>query len=165
MKESDRAELLAVVRQRTGRVGVTVEDVEREVLAALPDDFVFRYELLWLRCFAAAVGGRPGGALPAQVAKARRVVRTSTGQTETRGGAHGGKLAGAAEKTTVANDAALAFKASVDRRLRKIARDMRAWLGGDDARAGVRVCTRCRRFGEDTWTFCPYDGQPMEEKN
>lgn len=166
MREAERAEVLALVRQRLGRTDVSPEDVEREVMRALPDDFVYRYELLWLRVFTSAVGGRPGGTPPVTVAKARRVVRTSTGQTETRGGASGGKkLAGASERTVVANDEALAFKAKVDRKLRAISRDMRVWLGDGGAKAGVRRCSRCRKFGEDTWTFCPWDGQPMEEVN
>ena len=93
------------------------------------------------------------------------MVRTSSGQTETRGGAHAGKkLVGASEKTIVTNDRALEQLRKIDRRLRTLAKDMAVFLGAKEHMATVvRRCSVCKRFGEVEWVYCPWDGKPMEE--
>lgn len=143
--------------------------VEREVLAALPDEFLHRYEMVWLRAFGAALGGRSshGEVEPNVVASTAAVIRTSTGQTATRGGAASGKkLAGASEKNIVSSEAALKFKRKVDAELRKVNRMMKAWLTapGEVGASLGRRCTVCKRFGDDGWIYCPWDKGPMEER-
>ena len=134
-----------------------------DLTALLPEDFVFRYELLCMRVFGRAVLSRGGSGDRVVVHGARRVTRVSTGQTETRGGA---RRNGVVHTDGVeVNDAALRMKRRIDRKLRLLARDMKAWMGDDNARAGVRRCSRCNRYAEDTWTFCPWDGAPTEEMN
>jgi hypothetical protein len=143
-----------------------VLNVEREVLAALPSDFLHRYEQVWLQAFGAALGGR-GSAAVNPVASTSRVVRMTTGQTETRGGAKSGKkLAGASDKNIVSSERALEFKRSLDADLRKVNRRMRVWLSkpGDKESMGRR-CSVCKRFGDDEWVYCPRDGKPMEERD
>jgi hypothetical protein len=152
MREDLRAELMKALRG----TGVDPFQLMVQVLDAMPEDFVFLYELLWLDAF-----GRQRGGVDNQIAAARRVTRTSTSQTETRGPAKprtGPKLV-----DPMGNEAALLFKRRVDRKLRALARDIRAWLDHDTVRAGIRRCTKCRRYAEDTWTHCPWDGAPTEE--
>jgi hypothetical protein len=96
------------------------------------------------------------------------VVRTTTGQTETRGGAKAGKkLAGAAERSVISSEAALRFKQKMDAEIRKINRTMKAWLTDEAARVGTSVgrrCSACKRFGDESWAWCPYCRAPMEER-
>jgi len=55
----------------------------------------------------------------------------------------------------------MAVKARVDRKLRALAREIEAELAGG-SKGDVRKCTRCGRFGEDNWNWCPWDGAAME---
>jgi hypothetical protein len=144
-------------------------EVDREVLLALPEDFLFRYEQVWLKAYGASVGGRSSGGViePNVVSSTKRVTRTSTSQTETRGGAHSGKkLAGSAERRVVADEMALKFKRKIDAELRKLNRAMRGYLsrGGEVGGSVGRRCSMCKRFGEDEWVYCPWDGKAMEER-
>jgi hypothetical protein len=167
MKEEERYKLISALR--TSGLGLDAFAVSVEVLKYLPESFVLQYELLWLRAYGAAGGAGERRADPdAAVVGTRRVTRTSTGQTETRGGAHAGHRApGVGTKVTVRDEVALRAKQRVDRKLRALAREMSAASGGGVERAGVRRCTRpaCRRWAEESWTHCPWDGAPTEEVN
>jgi hypothetical protein len=141
--------------------GVVRDGVELEVLRALPGDFIFLYEQLFARCFSASGGGASG---EVGVVGARRVTRVSTSQTETRGPAKRGFKG---QPSDVLRDVrALAFKARIDRDLRKLSRRMRNWIeegGSGKAHNSVRRCTRCRKYADELWSFCPFDGAPTEE--
>lgn len=130
--------------------------VEGEVLRELPQALVSAYEELLARS-----RSRPLPHDVGVVAKTRRVVRISTSQRETRGGAKGSRKAGPSDP--IRDPAALVFKGKVDRKLRKLAREMRVWLDGGVAHNSVRRCTRCRRFADETWLYCPHDGARTEE--
>jgi hypothetical protein len=145
------------------RVVIAGVELEREFTRVLPSGFVTAYLALHLKALGIS---QSSGASDVGVAQAKASgPRTSTSQTETRGGAKPGKkLAGAAGKQVIKNAAALAHKAKVDRKLRSITREVWVWMREDTtARSSVRRCTRCKKYGEDTWSFCPYDGQAMEE--
>jgi len=91
-------------------------------------------------------------------------VRGRTGEWGVRKGGARTKGTSAAVGGVIADEAALAFKASVDRRLRKLTREIEVWLSdralGKKQTVGAAAgkCSRCRRFAEDGWKFCPYDG-------
>lgn len=130
-----------------------------ELLRLLPSDFVTQYEALFLRAFAASNGSRSD----VGVVGAKRITRVSTNQVETRGGAKS-KRAGSSEKNIIHDQRALGFKAKVDRKLRKLSRDIRQWMEAENmTHTSVRRCTRCRKYADDTWSFCPFDGAPTEE--
>jgi hypothetical protein len=153
---------MKVVRSEGLTIGIS--ELDREVWERMPERFRFLYEILWLRAFGPSIGGRAGGAEPNPVVSTRRVVRTSTNQTETRGGAHSGhKLQGASDKDTISSEAALKKLRNVDRRLRTLAREMAVFLGGEQTRATMRRCSRCKRYGDVEWLYCPNDAAPMEE--
>lgn len=158
-----RAELARQIYAEGMTIGIP--ELEREVWERMPERFRFLYELLWLRAFGRSVGGAAGSTDGNTVSGTKRVTRTSTGQTETRGGAHAGKrLAGASEKTVVSNDRALEQLRKIDRRLRTLAKDMAVFLGAKEHMAmTVRRCSSCKRFGEAEWLYCPWDARPMEE--
>jgi hypothetical protein len=161
--ESQRGQIMRLVSSEGWHIGIP--DIEREVWNRLPERFRFLYEIMWLRAFGPSIGGRySNGSDPNVVASTKRVVRVSTNQTETRGGASSGKkLAGASTKDTISSDRALEQLRKVDRRLRTLARDMAMYIGGDEARGSVRRCSRCKRYGDGDWLYCPRDAAPMEE--
>jgi hypothetical protein len=128
--------------------------------SALPPDLEEVYRELSSRALV-----QPGAAYvgdPIEKAKGRMVTRVSTGQTETRGGAKGSRKSGGS-KDFIRSERAFNEKARIDRKLRKIAREIRAWLRDSaESRDDVRRCTTCRKFGEPEWLYCPKDGKPME---
>jgi hypothetical protein len=141
-----------------GLMGV---DVAREVLRLLPSGFLREYEGLCLRAFS-PLNGVSQGSPDAAVAAARPTrARTSTGQTETRGGAHNHKRQGLSTRGVIKSEAAVMLKRRIDRKLRQLARDIRA--EEDQPRNEMRRCTRCRTFAEGDWLYCPRDGAPTEQ--
>jgi hypothetical protein len=146
-------------------LGLSASELGDEVLRSMPEKFVFAYELLWLSAFGRSVGGRSSGGVvePNVVSKARRVTRVSTNQTETRGGAKAGGMQGLSDRDVISNEIALEKKRRIDRKLRALARDIRSFISRETDRAGNRRCSSCKRFGDDEWVYCPWDGRPMEE--
>lgn len=132
-----------------------------DAVRTLPTDFVSVYESLFLASLRTDRGGS-SDAGEVGVAGARRVTRVSTNQVETRGGSKGSRKSGGSADL-VRSQRMLEFKGRVDRRLRKIARDIKAEMR--DAQGDselLRRCTVCRTFGESGWLYCPKDGKPME---
>lgn len=135
--------------------------VEVEILRLLPGGFVSAYEEICLRAFAVLRGTTSGdtsvGVSPGKAVRAR----VSTGQVETRSGAHNRKRQGLSQRGVVSDERALRLKARMDRKLRALAREMR---GVDEGvRNELRRCTRCRTFAEGDWNYCPRDGAPTEQ--
>jgi hypothetical protein len=158
------------VKTEAQRRGMSALDVGQEILRVLPSAFVLRYELIWLQAFGPSVGGssrvaRDPDAATATVPSGARV-RTSTGQKDARGGASTtGRRQGANTRAVVADDRAVAAKARVDRALRKLAREMGEFLGGESKDRSVRRCggVKCKRWADTTWNYCPACGAPTEE--
>lgn len=146
------------------RAGLSDKAVAAEVLLLLPTDFLNEYESLWLRTWGAP--GMSGGVrIGDENAESPAALkwRTSSGQVETRGTASK-KGAGSTVKGLGVKDMrAAATKDWADRKLRKLARDIRLRLSDEEGR--VRRCagSRCRRLAEDTWAYCPTCGAPTEE--
>lgn len=86
--------------------------------------------------------------------------RTSSSQTETRGLAHSSGKKGSSGGPNVKSSRLLALKSRVDRQLRKIARQIIADMEG--GKTAPRKCSRCGKYGEDTWVWCPWDGGAMQ---
>lgn len=156
--------LLTDVGLSLADAGVTVRSVAAEVLLMLPSDFTEQYELLWLRCHAGSLG--EAREEPNQVARSRQVdVRLSSNSSTTMRPAGVGKKKGAGRTPGVRDERALATKQRIDRKLRKIGREIRIMVDEQYEGSGIRRCTRpsCRKYAEAEWTFCPYDGSPTEE--
>jgi hypothetical protein len=150
------------------RGGLSDQAVAAEVLLLLPADFLDQYEALFLEAWKAPGMGEVGGVRrdpDAAVAPGKGVKwRVTSGQTETRGGATGKGGGGPASGLSPRNLRAQGTKEWVDRKLRKLARDIRTRMS-DDEGPGVRRCTgpRCRKLAEDTWNWCPFCGAPTED--
>ena len=153
--EEERRERVFVARGASARV-VRVDEEK----ALLPPDLERAYGALCSEALVQPAAAYVGD--PIEKAKGRMVTRTSTGQTETRGGAKGSRKSGGS-KDFIRSEAAFNFKSKVDRKLRKLAREIKVWLQDSPGeRDDVRRCTVCRKFGEPEWLYCPRDGKPME---
>ena len=135
--------------------------VKAEVIRVLPQGFLAVYEDLVLRS-SPSLRGASGASAEVGVASGKALrTRTSTGQTETRSGAHNRKRQGLSQRSVLGDERALVLRRRIDRKLRALAREIR---GEDEGiRNELRRCTRCRTFAEGDWLYCPRDGAPTEQ--
>lgn len=124
----------------------------------LPSDLEENYELLWAMALRAPQAVSSGD--PVQKARGLPVTRLSTSQTETRGGAKGSRKSGKSADL-IRSEAAFVFKGRMDRKLRKLSREIKAWMEGSESTVEVRRCSVCRQYGDSEWLYCPKDGKPM----
>lgn len=90
--------------------------------------------------------------------------RTSSSQVETRGLAKMAKSPVPRGGADVKSSRLMAVKARVDRKLRGLAREIEKELEGG-GKGDVRKCTRCGKYAEDTWNYCPWDGAPTQSED
>jgi hypothetical protein len=90
--------------------------------------------------------------------------RTSTGQSEAMSGTGAKRAVNVSQGGVVKSERWLALKGRVDRKLRKVAREiMEEMQGGTGRLKTVRRCVGCKKYGESDWSWCPFDGKRMEE--
>jgi hypothetical protein len=141
---------------------INLDSVDRDVLGAFPEGFIFKYELLWLTAFGRSVTGLQRSETVGR-SGAKRITRVSTSQVETRGGARKGKGSGKGG-VDISDESALVMKGRVDRKLRAIARDIENFMNGQGRDVYGRRCAgKCKRFGDGQWSYCPNCGGRMEE--
>lgn len=131
-----------------------------DLLRQLPESFATSYLALLGLCYNDLPSGR---SVENPVGGKGRIVRVSTGQTETRGPAKsGGRIYPVS--SPIRSDSALREMRKINMRLRRIARDIDGFLAGDDVvRSGKRRCSRCNAYADAAWVYCPRDGAPTEE--
>lgn len=145
--------------------GLSERAVAAEVLLLLPSEFLDLYEELYLRVWGApGMSGLHVGDPNAEKPTAVKW-RVKSSQVETRGAANK-KGGGSTAKGLGVKDArAQATKEWVDRKLRKLGRELRMRMSSDDAgMSAMRRCTgaRCRRLADSEWNYCPACGAPTE---
>jgi len=130
--------------------------VAAEVLLLLPEDFVRAYESLYTEVVGLKRDVNPDTAR----AKAKYEVRVSTGQQPTMHSVGGAGGSGFGPRSPVSSDEAQSLKARVDRKLRKITREL---TRGE--RAMPRRCTgkNCRKWADPDWAWCPYCRSQTED--
>ena len=157
--EDARAEGYAQGRNEN-RVRLTLMSDE---LRMLPSVLVDAYAEL---CVAALSDGMEGSRREeVRVPPKTRGWRTSSGQTETRGLAKTSSQRDGRGGPTVKSVRLMALKGSVDRKLRKIARQIEIDMAGNGTTESPRKCSRCGKYGEDNWTWCPWDGAAMQSED
>lgn len=147
------------------RGGLSEQSVAAEVLLLLPEAFLTEYETLYLEVWSGLSGGVRIGDVDAENPQPLKW-RTATSQTETRGTASfKSKGLGTSKGLGVKSTRAEATKDWADRKLRKLAREIRLRMNDEDST--LRRCTgvKCRRLAEDTWNYCPACGAPTMEEN
>lgn len=157
-----------------GRRKIVIVDGEiaGAVLGFLPKKFVVCYEGLLDKAYGERrldASGSMGGDKGEGRVKARKTSgRTSSSSVDkTLAASGGGKDRNRAE-IAFKNERAVDFRRLVDRRLRRIARDIEEFFAGDDGelRSGKRRCNgRCRKIGDSDWIYCARCGGPMQEVN
>ena len=141
----------------------------------LPDLFTTMYEVLYARGLHDGTMGEShplsglGAELEIADGKPANQYRTSTSQVTSIGKKTGPKKSATKRvgKTarTMREERMWKYRQKVDKRLRKIAREIADVLDGKPERlAAARRCTgKCQRFGDDDWVFCARCGGPMRE--
>jgi hypothetical protein len=134
--------------------GLVGRDVDMEWVAHLPGEFRDRYEALWLRSRGQDRVKEPEN----QRVGARAVVRVKSSETATRPGA--APVKGQKKPSVYLDETAGAMKSMVDRKLRKLARQM----AGAEAEK-LRRCTgaKCRRWCDPDWIWCPWCGSATSD--
>lgn len=160
-------------RERGGRRGVGVGGEGDDLRRLVGERFATALEGVWtasLRYLRSTVRDENGG-LGSRVG--RNGFRAANGLTDRRlvmrgaRGPGGVGVGGGREGGLVVDEAALAFKQGIDRKLRKLTREMEWWLENRSSRREenpLRRCPKCRRFAEETWKFCAWDGARLEER-
>lgn len=135
--------------------GLSLQSVGAEVLLFLPRDFTDAYEDLWIRAHGTEVKGMQEG--KNERVRSRRIDgRVKSDGVESMAPAASAKKL--VERIPIGDEKALATKQRVDRKLRRIGREISR--GMLDTK---RRCTKCRKWSEPDWVFCPYDGASTEE--
>lgn len=140
----------------------------------LPEGFAGPYEALFAR--ALSDGGVDGsnhplngsaGVLDKAPGTPVGQYRVSSGES-TSIGKMGGPKTKQVGKTarTMKDERAFRVRVLIDKRLRKMGREIEAFLDGKKKwqNAGLRACAgRCKKFGDGEWVYCPWCGGPMRE--
>jgi hypothetical protein len=168
MKEGWNAALARVGVLGGVRGGLGGGEESGDLRRLVGERFATALEGVWLaslRYLRSSVPG-DGGGLHGRMG--RNGVKAATGLTDRRlrmRGARDGKGVSIGVGGVVQDEAALAFKSKVDRQLRKMTRDMEKWLAlrSSSQRDNVVTrCQKCKRYGDESWNYCPFDGQKME---
>jgi hypothetical protein len=157
----------------SGRRKLIVVDGEiaGAVLAFLPKKFVWFYEqLVDLGYGEKRVDGGSGRRRDdvGRSSGLKATGRLSSGHVDkTLTAATAGKTKNHAE-IQFKNEKAVDFRRLVDRRLRRLAREIEEFLveGSGKLRSGKRKCGgRCKKIGDPDWVYCPRCGGPMQEES
>jgi len=136
--------------------GVPHSQISMEVLYFLPEMFLKQYQAMFMQALKSD-GGED----------ARNKAQADTGEVgKATGGRTGGQGRRYKKSFVVLDERALELKTTIDKRLRAVARDIRASLAGEDVVNQRRQsqCTRCGTFLQSQWRYCPLDGaeQPAD---
>ena len=157
---------------RLASAGVSQSRIALEVLFLLPPDFVRAYENLFNRALKEpgleGVGNRDAGSQVKRVSRKSRL--SARGKTRIAEGA-GAKAQSKRHRDywIVRDERALKHKSLIDRRLRRMAREMFEQVEGVDQRLKPRPCDRCGTdlipYGElGMVAYCPACGHAVGRK-
>jgi hypothetical protein len=146
----------------------------------LPEAFMTAYEALHVRSFSDGSGSErhPLSGRAAEIERAdgkgKDLWRTSSGQVSSIGsrrvgGGGSGKTVGKTSKF-LGDERAWEFKRKIDKRLRRMAKEILAELDSRGSHAGGaerglhrRCAGKCGKLGDSDWLFCARCGSPMAE--
>ena len=163
--EKEVARLLSELHTESGvtrRMRVVSDEEVSRGREALPSSLREQYELLFCRAYGSDPAVSVGDSSVIRgVGKPQS--RVNSGSSEKVPGARtNGKKAGANTRSIVKDGRAYELKLRVDRRLRRLAREIRDELADEQRGRTIRVCTRCARIGEEEWGWCPHCGHEMK---
>ena len=93
--------------------------------------------------------------------------RVRSDEVETRGGAIQKKKLSASQKNVIKSQRAFNEKTKIDKRLRKIGKEIYDWLNKEKAQKPEywTRCSKCKKHTEDDWQYCPRCGAATEKVN
>lgn len=146
-----------------GAVVKVAHPVEFPATGQLPTKLRETYELLWIRTYGSgALFTGDGNA--EKVGTAGQGWRLRSDKEQHRGPASRGRSLSASRRNVIQDQKAYDFKRAIDKRLERIARDVRAFLAGADTDEDeTGVCIKCGRIAARGWKFCPHDGGRIAE--
>lgn len=153
-----------------GGAGPRGEDMEL-LCRFMPKEMLFVYEVLVHRGLVIGGGALRGGrgydesVVPGTGKAVGGMAATRSGVVERRMAAGAPAKRGSSAKPVVRSEEAVVYRRKIDRRLRRIAREMLVWLEEGVTSKVLRRCTRarCGLFAEDGWNFCPVCGGSVED--
>lgn len=147
--------------QELGTVVKVVQPVTATPDGELPQKLRESYELLWIRTYGSGALYL-GDPMSEKVGTSSAGWRASTSKEQHRGPASQGKSATAHRRHVVLDGKAYEQKRRIDKKLSRIATDIRRWLAGDEIGEERNVCTACGKIGDMDWRHCPSCGKKME---
>ena len=161
--EQARRSLQDTLQSRGSGLGVEEIDI---LLRFFPLDLLWQYARLLDKCFGERRLGSGRGYDENDLGLgARSKERLTSVAPQYRGGAE--KSAGGSSVVPIRSEGAVLMRSKIDRRLRRIGREIKSYL--DEREIGrpspvVRQCSgKCKKFGEAEWLYCPNCGGPMQE--
>lgn len=144
-----------------------------DTLRKLDQRFVHAYEVL--HDLALTSGSRSPGPMRAS-GRAQGEWRTNTGQVHQQGGVEPGKRYSDSTRSPLGEAAALVYKQKIDKRIRRVRRDIEIFLRGEIPIRNIRRCTRgastapdgsrvpaCGLFADEADSYCSRCGAPTRE--
>lgn len=140
--------------------GIGTDRAAMELLYLMPKDFLQVYEELFERALKLG-GGSATGSLK-ETAEVGKANAGRSGDRGTRPMVTDGKRY--KQYWVVKDDNALEIKKGLDKRLRRIAREIRAEMNtGEGGARGRDGCSRCGKMMADGWLFCAWCGQDRRQ--
>jgi hypothetical protein len=132
--------------------GVPHSQISLEVLYFLPQAFLTQYQEMFVRALKSDGGEDQRNRSQQEAGQVEKAAGGSTGRRYKK-------------SFVVLDEKALDLKSTIDKRLRMVARDIRAGLAGESEEAreagGPTRCGRCGTFISRGWKYCPKDGSPQ----
>jgi hypothetical protein len=141
-----------------------------QVVRFLPQGFIFAYEQLVDEGYSSKqFGGNPASPVSGDSRIKGKALRRTSGRLRS-SEVDKTLMAEKAKRSTppeiqMRSEKAVDFRKNIDRRLRRLGREIKAFLAGENPLTGSsRKCAgKCGKLGDVEWSFCARCGGPMRE--
>lgn len=161
--EDARAEGYAQGRRDQAEAGKVRLAMMSDELRMMPEVLVDAYAALCAEALRDGTEGRREDSSPRVKGKPLGW-RISSNQTETRAGAKTSGKKGPVGGPEIKSRRMFVLKEKIDRKLRKLAREIESRMAGGTGEMS-RKCSRCGKYGEPDWIWCPWDGAAMQSED
>ena len=155
--------ILAPTHTRETYVARPAQNVPTSGDRLTPAPFLEAYQLLHDETYGTGAIFQDDNAIHGAGKAQRGRIRSDA--VETRGGAVQKKKLSASQKNVVKSQRAFNQKTKVDKRLRKLGKEILDYLNKEKAEAPTFYvrCSKCKKHAEDDWLWCPRCGNKTEQ--
>lgn len=153
--------ILAPTHTKETYVARPAQDVPTSGDRLTPSAFLEAYELLYVEAYGSGAIFQDDNAIHG-AGKAQRG-RIKSSDVETRGGAVQKKKLATSQKNVIKSQRAFNEKTKVDKRLRRLGKEIYAYLNNDWPQDFYTRCSKCKKHTDDDYRFCPRCGAPTEQ--